>query len=148
MDRTTPPKEDKVDTSSVEVPTTQALVAQPESKAPHDNLGDDDPDLLNFAAVASEIACRTSSGYRGTGLTQGNRIARYGILDGPIFVTPDASPAFFVLGHEDVEGGLWAALLLAPSFFWNSPSFELSGLIILGGRSSPMTTSFPLVVLI
>jgi hypothetical protein len=38
----------------------QALVARPESKAPDDNLVDDDPDLLNFAAVGSEIACWTS----------------------------------------------------------------------------------------
>jgi hypothetical protein len=29
-------------------------------------------------------------------------------------VPPNAGPAFFVLGHEDVEGGLWAALRLAP----------------------------------
>jgi hypothetical protein len=33
IDRTTLPKEDKVDTSSVAVPTAQVLVAQPESKA-------------------------------------------------------------------------------------------------------------------
>jgi hypothetical protein len=60
MDRTTLPKEDKVDTSSAEVPTAQALVAQSESKAPDDNLGDDNPILLNFAAVRSEIVCRMS----------------------------------------------------------------------------------------
>jgi hypothetical protein len=29
-------------------------------------------------------------------------------------VTPDAGPAFLVLGHEDVEGGLWASLRLSP----------------------------------
>jgi hypothetical protein len=56
MDRATPPKEDKVDTSLTDVPTAQALVARPESKAPDDNLGDNDPDLLNFATVGSEIA--------------------------------------------------------------------------------------------
>jgi hypothetical protein len=28
-------------------------------------------------------------------------------------VPPDAGPAFFVLGHEDVKDGLWAALRLA-----------------------------------
>jgi hypothetical protein len=61
MDRTTPPKEDKVDTSSAEVPTAQALVARSESKAPDDNLGDNDPNLLNFAIVGFEIACRMSS---------------------------------------------------------------------------------------
>jgi hypothetical protein len=60
MDRITPPMEDKVDTSSAEVPTAQTWVAQPEGKAPNDNLGDDDPDLLNFATVGSKIACRTS----------------------------------------------------------------------------------------
>jgi hypothetical protein len=61
MDRATPPKEDKVDISSTEVPTAQALVTLLESKAPDDNLGDDDPDLLNFAAVGFEITCRMSS---------------------------------------------------------------------------------------
>jgi hypothetical protein len=29
------------------------------------------------------------------------------------FVTPDADPAFLVLGHEDVEGDLWASLWFA-----------------------------------
>jgi hypothetical protein len=61
MDRTTPPKEDKVGTSSAEAPTAQALVARPESEAPDDNLGDDNLNLLNFVVVGSEIACRTSS---------------------------------------------------------------------------------------
>jgi hypothetical protein len=32
-------------------------------------------------------------------------------------VTPDAGPAFLVLGHEDVEGGLGALLWLAPLIF-------------------------------
>jgi hypothetical protein len=59
--RTTPPKEDKVDTSSAEVSTTQALVARPGSKAPDDNLADDDPDILNFTAMKSEIICWTNS---------------------------------------------------------------------------------------
>jgi hypothetical protein len=61
MDRTTPPKEDKVGTSSVEAPTAQALVARPESEASDDNLGGDTPDLLNFVVVRSEIAFRMSS---------------------------------------------------------------------------------------
>jgi hypothetical protein len=52
---TTPPKEDKVDTSSAEAPTAQALVAQLGNKAPDDNLTDDDLDLLNFATAESEI---------------------------------------------------------------------------------------------
>jgi hypothetical protein len=29
-------------------------------------------------------------------------------------VPPDAGLTFFVLGHEDVEGALWALLRLAP----------------------------------
>jgi hypothetical protein len=61
MERATPPKEDKVTTSSTEVPTAQVLVARPESKVSDGNLGDDDPDLLNFAAVGSKIACQMSS---------------------------------------------------------------------------------------
>jgi hypothetical protein len=61
MDRTTPLKENKVDTASVEVPTLQALAARPESNAPDDNFGDDDPDLLNFVVVGFEITCRTNS---------------------------------------------------------------------------------------
>ncbi len=51
----------------------------------------------------------------------------------------DADLAFLVLGHEDVEGGIWA------SFFCHWPSFGLFGLIILGGCSSPTMTSLPLV---
>jgi hypothetical protein len=52
---TTPPKEDKVDTSSVEAPTAQALVARPESKSSDDNLVHDYPDLLKFDVEESEI---------------------------------------------------------------------------------------------
>jgi hypothetical protein len=61
MVRTTPPKEDKVDTSSAEVPMAQALAARLGSKASDDNLADNDPDLLNFTAADSEIVCRMSS---------------------------------------------------------------------------------------
>jgi hypothetical protein len=50
MVRTTPPKEDNVGTSSPEAPTAHPLVAQSGSKAPDNNLADDDPDLLNFDA--------------------------------------------------------------------------------------------------
>jgi hypothetical protein len=57
MVRTTPPREDKVGTSSVEAPTAQALVAQSRSKASDDNLADDDPELLNFHVTESEIVC-------------------------------------------------------------------------------------------
>jgi hypothetical protein len=39
----------------------QALVPRPGGMVPDDDLGDDDPDLLNFAVVGSEIACRMSS---------------------------------------------------------------------------------------
>jgi hypothetical protein len=75
-------------------------------------------------------------------MTQGNRTFLFGILDGPVFTPSDA----IVLGHEDVEGGLWASLWHAPpSFFHHWPSFKLFGLIILGGHSSPMMTSLPLV---
>jgi hypothetical protein len=61
MLHTTPSEEDKMGTSSVEAPTTQALVARPGSKAPDDNFTDSDPDLLNFDAAEFEIICRTSS---------------------------------------------------------------------------------------
>jgi hypothetical protein len=56
-------------------------------------------------------------------------------LDGSVFVTPDASPAFHVLGHEDVEGGLWVSQRLAPlvllpftilrTFWLNHPRWPL-----------------------
>jgi hypothetical protein len=58
---TTLPKVDKAGISSAEVPTAHTLVARPRSKTPDDNLADDDPDLLNFTAVESEIVCQTSS---------------------------------------------------------------------------------------
>jgi hypothetical protein len=61
MVHTTPPKVDKAGTSSVEVPTAQALVARPGSKAPNGNLADDVPDLLNITVAESEIICRMSS---------------------------------------------------------------------------------------
>jgi hypothetical protein len=61
MTQTTPPKEDKVDTSLAEVPTTQALVAQPGSSALDDNLANNDPDPLTFIAAESEIICQMSS---------------------------------------------------------------------------------------
>jgi hypothetical protein len=60
MVRTTPPKEDKADTSSAEVLMAQALVVQLGSKPPDDNLADDDLDLLNFSAAESKIFCQTS----------------------------------------------------------------------------------------
>jgi hypothetical protein len=61
MVRTNLPKEGKVGTSSVEAPTTQALQARPRSKVRDDSLIEDNPDLLNFDALESEIVCRMSS---------------------------------------------------------------------------------------
>jgi hypothetical protein len=61
MDSTTSPKEDKVETSSTEAPTAQALVARLKSESSNDNLGGDAPDLLNATVVGSKIACRMSS---------------------------------------------------------------------------------------
>jgi hypothetical protein len=58
MDRTTPAKVDKVDTSLVEPPTSQALVARSKSKASDAPSVDDDPDLLNFNAEVSWIGRR------------------------------------------------------------------------------------------
>jgi hypothetical protein len=58
---TTLPEVDKADTSLVEAPMAQTLMASPGSKASVGNPADNDPDLLNFAAVESWIACQTSS---------------------------------------------------------------------------------------
>jgi hypothetical protein len=61
MDRTTLPKEDKVDTSSAEVPMAQTLVARLESKVSDDTPTDDYPELLNISATESEIICQKTS---------------------------------------------------------------------------------------
>jgi hypothetical protein len=53
MDHTTSPKVDKEDTSSAEVPTTQALVARSGSKASNDAPVDNDSNLLNFVMAVS-----------------------------------------------------------------------------------------------
>jgi hypothetical protein len=45
--RTSPPKMDKVGTSSMKIPMVWALVTQLGSEAPNDSPIDDDPDLLN-----------------------------------------------------------------------------------------------------
>jgi hypothetical protein len=84
-------------------------------------------------------------GCRGAGLTHGNRTVQFGILDGPFFVTPDVGPAFLVLHHKDVEGGLRAPLRLAPfvllplSILWafgldhaRWPLFSYDDLLTLG----------------
>jgi hypothetical protein len=81
-------------------------------------------------------------------VAQGNQIVRFGIPDGPVFVTPDADPAFLVLGHEDVECGLWASLRFAPLIllplvifrtFWLDyhrwPFFSYNDLFTLGWLS-------------
>jgi hypothetical protein len=46
---------DKIDTSSAEAPTAQALATRSGSKAPNDAPIYDDSDLLNFAVVVSWI---------------------------------------------------------------------------------------------
>jgi hypothetical protein len=56
-------------------------------------------------------------------------------------MTHDVGPAFLVFGHADVEGGLGRRRGLLPSFFCHWSSFRLFSLIILGGRSTHMTTS-------
>jgi hypothetical protein len=53
--RTTPPKKDKAGASSMEAPTTEALVTRLGSKASNDIFVDDDHNLLNFNIVESEI---------------------------------------------------------------------------------------------
>jgi hypothetical protein len=63
-------------------------------------------------------------GYRGTGLTQGNWIVQFGTPNGPVFTTRDVSLAFLVLGHEYVEGGLWASLQLAPFILFSLAIFR------------------------
>jgi hypothetical protein len=61
MVRTTLAKVDKAGTSSVEVPTAHVLVVRAKSKAPDDDLVDDDTGLLNFITTEFEIVCQTSS---------------------------------------------------------------------------------------
>jgi hypothetical protein len=66
-------------------------------------------------------------------------------LDGLVFTTPNAGLAFLVPIHEDVEGGLWAPLWLAPivllslvifQIFWLDhprwPLFSYDDLLALG----------------
>jgi hypothetical protein len=63
--------------------------------------------------MESKIVCQMSSDCRSAGLSQGNWTVQFGILDGPVFATPDVGPAFLVLRHKDVKGGLLAPLWLA-----------------------------------
>jgi hypothetical protein len=100
MDRTTLPKVDKADTSSVEAPTAQALVAQSGSKASDDAPVDDDPDLLNFVTAVSWI------GHRMNTLSQ-KYWSDPGKSDGSVFMTSDAGLVISVFSHEDVEGDFW-----------------------------------------
>jgi hypothetical protein len=113
MDRTTPPKVYKADTSSAEASTAQALVAQSGSKASDDAPIDDDTDLLNLVVAVSWTGCWTSF------LPQ-----KYwpdpGKSDDPVFVTLDVGLALSVFSHEDVECDFlmrsWlASLVLLPS---------------------------------
>jgi hypothetical protein len=113
MVRTTPPKVDKVDTSSMEVPTAQALVARPGSKAPNDNIADDDPDLLNFTMVEFEIICRMSSQLQRCWPNSRKPDCPIWNSGWSDFCAPDADPAFLVHVHEDVEDGIWMSLRLA-----------------------------------
>jgi hypothetical protein len=142
---TTPPKEDKVDTSSVEVPAAQALVARSGSKAPDDNLAIDDLDLLNFAAVESEIVCWTSSQLQRSWPDSGKLDCLVWYFGWSVFCAPWCRPSFLVLGHEDVEGGLWVLLRLVPLIllplvifqtFWLDhlwlPLFSYDDLLVLG----------------
>jgi hypothetical protein len=113
MDRTTLPKVDKADTSSVEDPMAQALVARLGGKAPNDAPVDDDPNLLNFFTAVSWIGCQKSF------LPQ-KYCPDPGKPDGPVFVTPDADLAISVFSNEDVDGDfrtrLWlASLVVLPS---------------------------------
>jgi hypothetical protein len=61
-------------------------------------------------------------------LTQGNRTVRFGIPDDPVIMLPDVSPAFLVLGHEDVEGGLWAMVWIALLIFLPLDILRIFGL--------------------
>jgi hypothetical protein len=54
-------------------------------------------------------------------------------------VTPDVGPTFLVLSHENVEGGLWALLQLAPLILLLLATFQTFWLDNL------MMTSLPLV---
>jgi hypothetical protein len=74
MDRTTPSKVDKADTSLVEAPMAQALVARSESKASDDAPIDDDPNLLNFFVAVSWIVAGRDSCCRSIVLIQGNQM--------------------------------------------------------------------------
>jgi hypothetical protein len=55
--------------------------------------------------------------YRCTSLTQGNKTVWFDIPNVPIFALLDAGPTFLVLVHEDIDGGLWVLLRLAPLIF-------------------------------
>jgi hypothetical protein len=103
MDRTTPSKVNKENTSSAEAPTTQALVARLRSKASDDAPVDNDPDLLNFVTAVFWIGC-----------WMGFLPQKYwhdpGKPDGPIFVTPDVSLSISVCSHKDVECDFWMRL--------------------------------------
>jgi hypothetical protein len=148
MVRTTPPKEGKVGTSSTQPPMAQALVARLGCKASDDTLADDDIDFLNFGTLESKIVCHMSSLLQSCWPNSGK--LDYLVWDSgwSSFCAPNAGPAFLVLGHEDVEGGLWAALLIAPlillpmailpNFWLNDPRWPIlpyDGLLPFGRLS-------------
>jgi hypothetical protein len=72
------------------------------------------PTFLILPRWSLRSFARQGLGCKSDGLTQGNQTVWFGIPDGPVFIPPDVGPAFLVLDHEDVEGGLWASLRLAP----------------------------------
>jgi hypothetical protein len=84
-----------------------------------------------------------------------------GKLDCPVwhsvwssFTLPNVSPTFFVLGQEDVDGGLWALLRLVPlvllplviiQTFWldhpHRPFFSYEDLLALGSFGDSLQIS-------
>jgi hypothetical protein len=109
-----------------------------------DNLADDDPDLLNLDIVESEITCRTSSQLQRCWPDSGKSGGRVWDSGWSIFapLTPALPSLYLSMRMSKVAFG-WRCSL-PPSFFCHWPSIGLFGLIILGGRSSPLMTSFPL----
>jgi hypothetical protein len=87
---------------------------------PDDAPIDDDPDLLNFTMTGPELVVERAYCRKSTSLIQGNRMVRFGKLDGPVFAPPDVGLAISVFSHEDIERGFWmrsrlTSLILHPS---------------------------------
>lgn len=120
-------------------------MARPGSKTLDGRPTDDNPNLLNFTAVESYTAYWMSSRFHMYWSDSGK-------LDCPVwhsvwssFTLPNVNPTFFVLGQEDVDGGLWALLRLVPlvllplviiQTFWldhpHRPFFSYEDLLALG----------------